>query len=368
MPAIAITGVGVSCGRLSTHDVLDRISSGARAQSAKDIQKPEVHVREVLGKLAREDRSILTAPSARCLRTAMDAFEMAESIAPIDGDRRENIAVYTSAERDREFPAELWQMVHGSGRETRPNVEGLLAEIGSLRQVVHPLALFKKLPTNTLYHISKYFGLRGGGYPFQRMSLGGLCMLEEASAKIARGSLQGALLSAYGNMDNLDNRLAFTKMGLIRNQDNGNGIEPSAGAASALIEPLDQVEARGACPLAIVHRIRSSFRDQMYARSEDWLDFYRRTFADLEGTSPVVIRYDNGIAESGDAEQAAIAQFLMNQRASPTRSSPATPDSQTISSILSSPCLTRPCRPVSRSFSTGSGLRPDWPRCCLKNA
>ncbi|WP_416409759.1 hypothetical protein [Agrobacterium rosae] len=240
----------------------------------------------------------------------MDAFEMAESTGPIDDQRRENIAVYTSAERDREFPTELWQMVHSGGCETKPSIEAILAEIGNLREAVHPLALFKKLPTNTLYHLSKYFALRGGGYPLQRMSLGGLCMIEEASAKIVRGALEGALLSSYGNMDNIDNRLAFTKMGLVRSQENKNGVTPSAGAASLFLEPISNVADRGARPLAIINRVRSRFHDQMHAQRHDWFDFYRHAFPDLAGTSPIVVRYDNGIIEAGEAELAAIEQFF----------------------------------------------------------
>ncbi len=267
-------------------------------------------IRKIVRKLAREDRSILTEPSALSLKSAMDAFEIAESLSPIEEDQRENMAVYTSAERDREFPAELWQLVHNSGRETKPDVEEVLSEIGKLRGAVHPLALFKKLPTNALYHISKYFNLRGGGYPFQRMSLGGMCMLEEAAAKISRGQIQGAVLSAYGNMGSLDNRLAFTKMGLVRDKDHNDGIVPGAGAASVIMEPLAQVEARRAQPLAIIRKVRSRYSDKMHANSEDWVDFYRQTFADLEGASPIVIRYDNGIAEAGEAEQAAIDQFF----------------------------------------------------------
>ncbi|KZL24690.1 hypothetical protein PsWM33_02364 [Pseudovibrio sp. WM33] len=300
------------CGQVKTQNIPELLSSDPQMPSASDFEELGTAKRKVVRNLAREDRSILTEPAAQCLQSAIDAFEIAEAVSPIGEDQRENMAVYTSAEREREFPAELWQLVHNCERETKPEVGDVLSEIGHLRTAIHPLALFKRLPTSVLYHISKYFKLRGGGYPFQRMSLGGICMLEEACATISRGRIEGAVLSAYGNMNSLDNRLAFTKMGLVRNQAHDDGIVPSMGAASVVMEPLEQVEARNAQPLAVIKRVHSRYSDKMHANSEDWIDFYRQTFADLAGTSPIVICYDNGIAKAGEDEHFAINQFFNN--------------------------------------------------------
>lgn len=312
MSQLAITGVGLLLGPLRTATVRDLIA----AESLEPMQSQPTEVmlegyrREAASKVAREDRAILTDVAVQCLLSAIDAFDMAESDTVIGPDVRENFGVFTSAERDREFPAELWHMVHAQEWEHPPTVEQILLRIGSLKERVHPLALFKKLPTNALYHLSKYFQLRGGGYPLQRMSLGGLCMMEEASAKIRNRSLDGAILSAYGNMGSLDNLLAFGKMGLLRVNGDSHGIVPAVGAASILLEPLDQVEARGGRSIAILDRVCSSFHDQMHVGEQEWLDFYRRHFRDIEGTSPIVVCYDNGLADAGQHERSAVAQFF----------------------------------------------------------
>lgn len=309
MPGIAISGVGVACGALRTNNVAKTLDTATKAVP-DDAADHKAWIREVARSLAREDRAIVTGPTALCLRTAMDAFDLAERAAPIPPAQRENMSVYTSVERDREFPAELWGMVHHTERTEKPEVAEILARIGNLREVVHPLALFRKLSTNALYHLSKYFQLEGGGYPLQRMSLGGICMVEEAAAKIARDSCSGALLSAYGNMDTIDNRIAFTKMGMVRRAGTDSGIEPRAGAASVVVESLDRLTRRGGQPIAVIDRIASRFRNTLHVGTDDWLDFYRRNFADLEGTTPLVVRYDNGISEAGEAERHAIEYFF----------------------------------------------------------
>lgn len=312
MEDIAVTGAGLLLGGLRTSHVRAHIAANQEKTEKSAISEEFLHSyqKEVARKIAREDRSILTNAAAQCLITAMDAFDMAEAATSIAPDVREAFGVFTSAERDREFPVDLWRLVHHQEWDEPPTVETVIARYGELRERIHPLGLFKKLPTNPLYHLSKYFQCRGGGYPVQRMSLGGLCILEEASAKIGNRSMAGAILSAYGNMASLDNILAFEKMGLIRNKGSQDGIVPAAGSASVVLEPVDQIEARGGTCLAKIQRVRTSYNGLMHAGEREWLRFYDSHFSDVAGTEPVVILYDNGNLAAGEQERSAIERFF----------------------------------------------------------
>ncbi|MFE0017537.1 hypothetical protein ACFWXH_22030 [Mesorhizobium sp. NPDC059054] len=316
MSNVAVTGVGLLARGRTTESAAEILSKEFQHHESflGNAIPVEEYRKNVVRLVAREDRSILNDAAIQCLLTAIDAFALAEEKGPIDGKTRENIGVFTSAEREREFPTELWDLVHRREWDQPPTVSAVLSRIGQLRERVHPLALFKKLPTNALYHISKYFQLRGGGYPIQRMSLGGICMIEEAAAKIADGCLDGAILSACGNMASLDNHLAFSRMGLLRERDGTSGILPSAAAASILLEPQQRVQDRGASPFALLHRASTKFHDKVQVNDADWLAFYDRYFSDLASKPIFVVCYDNGIEESGEKERSAVRKFFANPK------------------------------------------------------
>lgn len=259
--------------------------------------------------IAREDRAMLTSQTICSLNVAFSAMNMAEQNVGFTLAEKDAMCVYTTYETVRDFHEVVWQFKSSS--EYYTDKATLLAHLGEMANAVHPLRLFRKLPTNGLYHLSKLFGLRGGGYPLRKMSLGGLSLLEEAFYNLPCSASRGGLICAYGDMSKADNAQVFKKMGLIDARElHRSSVQGTSGAVSLVVETPDRVSREQVQPLAEVFLAVSRFSTSMFATRQDWVEAYAQLEPWVRDSHPVVVLYDNGAPGIGDAEVQALESCL----------------------------------------------------------
>ncbi|ROM89587.1 hypothetical protein [Pseudomonas brassicacearum] len=310
MPSLFITGYGIEQATLKTDDLVQRLMECA--YDSLDDKPQEVKLSAAIAPyIAREDRAMLTSQTICCLNVGFSAMKMAEKIVGFTLAEKEAMCVYTTYETVRDFHEVVWQFKTSSEQYTERAF--LLKSLGVMANAVHPLRLFRKLPTNGLYHLSKLFGLRGGGYPLRKMSLGGLSLLEEAFYNLPCSGSSGALISAFGDMSKADNAQVFRKMGLIdvRNASRSN-VQGTGGAVSLIVETPERISRQEAQPLAEVLQAFSRFSTSMFATRQDWIEAYGLLEPWVRESHPVVVLYDNGAPGIGDAEVQALESSLIS--------------------------------------------------------
>lgn len=311
MPNVFITGAGVDDTWGEAHAKL--CSNAPAVQSADGRRKPEKAKlsKALAARIAREDRAILTDITIRSLMAACKAMEMAEGDAPFSDEIRKFFTVFTNTETVRDF-----HLILDAFRKTRaPDIDAatLFGRLGEVAETTHPLRLFRKLPTNTLYHLSKIFGLTGGGYPLRRMSLGGLLLIEEALFRLQSSDASAALLCASGDMLSAENYGAFRKMGLLADAEQGKGgVYPVNGTASLVLETAETLATTGHAPIAEVNFALTRFSTDMFTGVEDW-SYLHQSLKEVSGVTappPIVVMYDNGADQLREAELAALAHAM----------------------------------------------------------
>lgn len=308
MPSLFITGYGIEQALLKTDSLVHSLSECA---SDSLIDKPgEAKLSPaIVSQTAREDRAMLTSQSLCCLNVGFSAMSMAEQSVEFTPAEKEAMCVYTTYETVRDFHEVVWQFKTSSEQYAEKAL--LLRSLGKMTNAVHPLRLFRKLPTNGLYHLSKLFGLRGGGYPLRKMSLGGLSLLEEAFYNLPCSDASGALICAYGDMSKADNAQVFRKMGLVDPLDAcRSSVRGTEGAVSLVVETAERVSRQKTRPLAQVLLAFSRFSTSMFATTQDWIEAYAQLAPWVRESNPVVVLYDNGAPGIGDAEVRALEGSL----------------------------------------------------------
>ena len=308
MPSLFITGYGIEQATLKTDDLVQRLTECAH--DSLDDKPREVKLSAAIAPhIAREDRAMLTSQTICCLNVGFSAMNMAEKIVGFTPAEKEAMCVYTTYETVRDFHEMVWQFKTSSEQYAEKAL--LLRSLGKIANTVHPLRLFRKLPTNGLYHLSKLFGLRGGGYPLRKMSLGGMSLLEEAFYNLPCSDASGALICAYGDMLKADNAQVFRKMGLIEPLDaHRSSVQGAEGAVSLVVETAERVSRQKTRPLAQVLLAFSRFSTSMFATTQDWIEAYAQLAPWVRESNPVVVLYDNGAPGIGDAEERALKGSL----------------------------------------------------------
>ncbi|WP_460116205.1 hypothetical protein [Pseudomonas sp. H2_D02] len=307
MPNLFITGYGIEQAALNTHDLVHCLSG--LPDDLPDNQPGEAKLlAAIVPCIAREDRAMLTSQAICSLNVAFSAMSMAEQNVSFTPAEKDAMCVYTTYETVRDFHEVIWQFKSSSEYTDKAT---LLAHLGEMANAVHPLRLFRKLPTNGLYHLSKLFGLRGGGYPLRKMSLGGLSLLEEAFYNLPCSESRRALICAYGDMSKADNAQVFKKMGLIdARESRHSSVQGTSGAVSLVVETSDRISWGQVQPLAEVFLAVSRFSTSMFATRQDWVEAYAQLEPWVRDSHPVVVLYDNGAPGIGDAEAQALESCL----------------------------------------------------------
>ncbi|WJF91520.1 beta-ketoacyl synthase N-terminal-like domain-containing protein [Paraburkholderia bonniea] len=256
-------------------------------------------------RVAREDRALLNDTSRLALDATAQAFDYASARVPYSAAERESCEIYTGIEGgDYRVPALQTHLRAHAGE-----VLASLAAMGEIRQHLNPLDMLRLLSTNTLYHLSKVFGLRGEGYPLRRMSLSGLCALEVAHAQLQSGSLQHALVAAVGDMTTPENLGAFHKMGLVRLASHPDGVLPAYGAAALMLE---RAPPAGRTPLAQVLTVLSRYVPDTLVRVSEWRNLLAHVAMHQRVPIQHVVLYRNGVAALEQAEREALHAFWPN--------------------------------------------------------
>ena len=167
--------------------------------------------------------------------------------------------------------------------------------------------MLRLLSTNALYHLSKVFGLRGGGYPIKRMSLSGLSAVENALIALKqRGKY--ALISAVGDMTIAENICVFAKMGLVKTDKIHNGITPSCGAASLVIEKDTLCQNS----IAEIREVKSIYKNTSFIAKNDWLELFSMLTVKKDLNNLHIALYNNGVKEMADEELQAVNHVFPN--------------------------------------------------------
>jgi hypothetical protein len=251
--------------------------------------------------VAREDKSLLNKISQLAIDASKQSMDMAETSTGFTEQEKIDFSIYTATETiDYELSC-LDKLLFDNSM----NVEKALEKLGDLKGHLNPLDMLRLLSTNPLYHLSKFFGLQGGGYPIRRMSLSSLCALETATNFMSLNK-SNTLISSVGNLGTAENITAFSKLGLLRSANSESGIIPAFGAASVVLEHGEKNSNRKF--LAEIITVHSTYHSESFINASDWLNLYDQTkFSELPTH---VIYYNNGVKSLFDEEEKAVAEFF----------------------------------------------------------
>lgn len=273
-----------------------------------DIMAPKNKGSEYLNKswgfqskavIAREDRALLNKIAQLAIDASMQAMEMAESTQTYNMGDKQDFPIFSTTEMMDYDLSSLDKLLEDNSYD----VEISLKQLGELKKYFNPLDMLRLLSTNPLYHLSKVFGLQGGGYPIRKMSLSSLCALELACLTMNTRQSR-ALVTSVGNLGMAENLTAFIKMGLLRTAATDNGIIPAYGAASLVVESQLNADLRN--PLAEILTVKSRYHNKSLVTEQDWLTLYNKI--DILNEQLYVIYYNNGVQALFEAEKKAVAQ------------------------------------------------------------
>jgi hypothetical protein len=309
MHATYITSIGIHTERVGGLESLAAVLEGnaSAAAPADRFSKMVTRLDACLApQIDREDRSVLNDISVSVLNALLDASPLGSAEWPAE---HEDMAVFASTDAlEYDFlPLAALAAQHATADET-------VRRLGDLKGLVNPLSMLRHLSTNTTYHVSKALSARGGGYPTQSMSLGGICALEDAVLKLALGSALGraegrAVVVVSGNMRSFDSVLVFGKLGLFDAGPGGTtGVVPSHGSGAAMLR-RSGIAPSGA--LAEVIAAETIFSPEPYMKAETW----RRVFtaAKRHHEAPdFVVTYANGASGADEVEANALQAIFPN--------------------------------------------------------
>lgn len=250
--------------------------------------------------IAREDRSLLNKIAQLSIDASQQAMKMAEGKQKYIQDEKQQFPIFSATEMvDYELSC-LDKLLEAHNNQPDRAVQAL----GEIKQSLNPLDMLRMLSTNPLYHLSKVFGLSGGGYPVRKMSLSSLSALELASFCLKNNGAKQGLVASVGNLGMAENLTAFIKMNLLKTTDINNGILPAFGAASVVLST--QHTKRDT--LGEILSVSSLYHNQSTVTKNDWLTLYKDI---QEIKEPItVIHYNNGVQALFDEEQKAVTEHF----------------------------------------------------------
>ncbi len=299
-----ITGLGMTTTNIDSLSSLNH-----KNIDAYDLLKPADKTEDYLDYrvafksarlLAREDRSLLNDCAKLMLDSSIEAMNQAISNSEFTDSEKENCAIYCASEMASYDLIGIGKLLESKQCDEKE----VLATLGELKSLMHPLDMLRNLSTNPLYHLSKMFGFRGGGYPVRRMSLSGLHALELAVNDLCSTK---ALVSAAGSMANIENLCTFMKMNLVRTTENNTGILPAIGSASLMIEALRDDEIKTKAPVAEILAVKTIFKSESLVKLDDWMRLYAYLADTIEPQNLAVVRYNNGVQALSEIEEDAVA-------------------------------------------------------------
>ena len=309
MKKVFITGVGLNAEIASSLAFLSKVNVDSLPvkqpiENDSDLYQKNINFRSG-GSIKREDRTLLNDCAKLSIDAATDAFLMAEMRTPYTPEEKSNFPIFMANESiENNFTAvETFSKNHRN-----ENGDILWDELGKIKELLNPLDMLRLLSTNPLYHVSKYLGLHGGGYPIRRMSLSGLTALEEAFYSLPMRA-ERALVLGTGDLKTSENLCAFKKMSLLRMNGNENGIIPSYASAAIVLEHTVEDLTRNA--YAELVAVRSMFRPESRVSVSDWKELYE-IFPRLESEALTVICYNNGVNDLASEEYNAMRDIFPN--------------------------------------------------------
>ncbi len=312
MERVFITGCGILTPFCNGIDILqDKNINDFPIAETEQIET--VLTEDIVFKAKRfikpEDRSLLNNDAKKALDVSLEAFEMAEKNMRFSAEEKEDFPVFITNET---FPYRFKDSTIFIDNYMTDNenvrVDSIWKELGKFREYLNPLDMLRSLTTNPLYHISKLFGLRGGGYPIRRMSLSSLCCLEEAFNQL-KINKNRALIVGVGDLTVPDNRCVFEKMGLVKNKFNNDGIVPSFGAASVILEQYNDTNTNKRICFGEIINCKTNFLPHNNISKGDWFKLFSSIDRDFL-QDLIVISYDNGNKNLTQIEHDAIKSFL----------------------------------------------------------
>lgn len=309
MNKVYITGAGIATENIqSTHELKgSNIDLHPLVGVRRDFEYSSKRQKVFHSKnsIEREDRALLGGNAGVAIDAAMDAFLCSECRKAFSEDDKYEFPIFIGSELEVS-DSSGYQLF---AQKYMPGGAVQWKDIGKLKEDLNPLDMLRLLSTNSLYHLSKVFKLHGGGYPIRRMSLGGLCALQEALSRMMRKENR-ALVSAIGNMKTNENISAFYKMNLLRQHENEDGIIPSFGAAALVLESESALKARnGVLKYAEILEVRSVYKNDNNINVEDWL----RLFSGAEkfrNKKINIVLYDNGVKSISSVEKKAMCTIF----------------------------------------------------------
>lgn len=260
---------------------------------------------DLLKIISREDRAILSDSAILSLNATHEAFIFSETLHPFHEEDKRNFPIFLGSEANRLSFEIYGGFFRQYGSKHDKTVDW--SKLGELKKLLHPLRMFCKLPTNSLYHLSKAFKLQGGGYPLRRMSLSGMVALEEGFYSLTKKRNTHCLVGAVGDMTMPENMAAFYRMGQVaQNDENETGIIPSYGAASLILENNHSQHLNLAQRYAEVITVQTRYCAHSHITKQEWIDLLQTIPKDYHITTPIVIPYANGVKPLMEEEDKAL--------------------------------------------------------------
>lgn len=303
MNKIAITGCGIntedfpSLGFLCENEIE---SIGFKNYIDEDeLFKKQISFQNI-NKVKREDRSLLNNIAKLSIDSAVEAFSIAEHDRKFSDDEKQSFKTYIASESvENNFNA-VERFTH-ENLDSEGNVDWYM--LGQMKRYLNPLDMLRLLSTNSLYHVAKTLGLNGGGYPIRRMSLSGLIAFEDAYLSILNDSSK-ALVIGTGDLKTLENMSTFKKMSLLKTKNKENGIIPSFGSASIVLESIRDNDFQRKIYAEVI-KVFSTFIPSNQIKSEHWKKLYQ-TLPEEINNKLNIIAYDNGVKDLYEEEYKAL--------------------------------------------------------------
>ena len=255
--------------------------------------------------IAREDRSLLNKVSQLAIDVSVQAMEAAQKDKEYSERDREGFPIFSATETIEYNLTALDELLASCSFD----VGVALNQLGGLKPYFNPLDMLRLLSTNSIYHLSKVFGLHGGGYPLQKMSLGSLCALESACSAIKSGGQTKALVVGVGNLCMAENLTAFIKMDAVKKPGISSGIIPAYGAASLIIESQSDNAISNRTQLAKIIKVASVYHNKSFVTQENWHSLFAQIdVANIDDKKLNVVYYNNGITSLFEEEKKAVTQ------------------------------------------------------------
>jgi 3-oxoacyl-(acyl-carrier-protein) synthase len=307
MNSLFITGAGINTQYIPSLDKLKEtnIDLFSLAKNLSTLVNEPQYSFKSKSLVSREDRSLLNFIAKLSIDSTAEAFLYAQDKVTFTDEEKENFPIFIGNESVGYDLSAIDSLMSSKNYDRKRSWN----EIGCIKKYLNPLEMLRLLSTNPLYHLSKMFGLTGGGYPFNKMSLSGLAALE--TSLLNPNGIDRALVVAAGDMTIAENLATFTKMNLIKNDTNSQGIIPSYGSASIIIEKLIDIKRKVVTRYAEIISVKSHYKYNTNIDADDWKNLHSDTKALLAKENVNIILYQNGVSELGKIEEDTMRKLFL---------------------------------------------------------